>query len=483
MHSPQPSRSRSASISESSGELSLDGDGGYIHLRSQSAKTLSFPGRNPFTIDLLVKPSRADVPIVGKFNTKVSGEWKLYIDVQRRICAYREAPPYELLCSSSAVDLNVWSHICVLYDGHHLVIVHNGREVARCESAECRGDPSTSVHIGTWRVSGEIGSCFVGSLKELRFWSRALSIAELVAYTSDFDFPAGAGVVEGTEDDGAVAINLSQCDLDVADVSTTASAAPSHRRITSLQGEAFSGGGGGGGGHSDRRRGSSLTAAMLQRLKGAESGLIAYFPMTEGSGRTICDRLDATMSGFLISDTSGWVDRGFVGEGRAESSREALHFDGQSGFVQLPSTAHTLSFLKRKPFTIEAWICPDRADVPIIGKFNSHVRGEYKLWIDADSRLAFYREAEPREIVRSRCAIALSVFSHVAAVYDGETIKLFVNAQEQVNIVFSSFLLVPRNYVPYLPTRSISANVCELLCLNSNSLTACTFCFSIPYYV
>ena len=45
--------------------------------------------------------------------------------------------------------------------------------------------------------------------------------------------------------------------------------------------------------------------------------------------------------------------------------------------------------------------------------------------------VAFYREAEPREIIRSANAVALQIFSHIAVVYDGTTVVLFVNAQEQ----------------------------------------------------
>jgi hypothetical protein len=399
----------------------LEGDGGYIHLRSQSAKTLSFPGRKHFTIELLVKPAQADVPIVGKYNTLVSGEWKLYIDADMRLCAYREAPPREIVRSSSKIALAEWSHVAVTYNGEDIVMVHNGEEVARCASGECVSDPSTSVHIGTWRVSGEIGNCFVGSMKELRFWSRALSAAELSTYA-----PALLGSVPTAA--SAVALPASYAGLaaeplDAREAPSTQP--PSHRRVRSLQGDVALGA---------QRRGSALTGAMLQRLKSSDGGLLAYFPMTEGSGRTIRDRLDVTNSGFLISDTSGWVDKGFVGEGRTAESGvcEALRFDGSSGgFVQLPSTARSLSFLGSQPFTIEAWVCPSSADVPIVGKFNSLVRGEYKLWIDAESRVAFYREAEPREVIRSADAVALQIFSHVAVVYDGATVALFINAQEQ----------------------------------------------------
>ena len=384
-HSPlRPGLQRSGSdgAAGSRGELHLEGDGGYIHLRSQSAKTLSFPGRTHFTIELLVKPTKADVPIVGKYNTLVSGEWKLYIDAELRLCAYREAPPREIVRSVSKIALGQWSHIAVTYNGKDLVIVHNGEEVARCASGECVSDPSTSVHIGTWRVSGEIGNCFVGSMKELRFWSRALSTAELSTYAPALPSAAANSAAAAALPASYSGLAAEPFDAHVAVPTRT----PSHQRVRSLQGDVAPG---------EQRRGSALTGTMLQRLKSSEGGLLAYFPMTEGSGRTIRDRVDVTNSGFLISDTSGWVDKGFAGEGHTAGNGmcEALRFDGSSGgFVQLPSTARSLSFLGSQPYTIEAWVCPNCADVPVVGKFNSLVRGEYKLWIDADSRVAFYRE-------------------------------------------------------------------------------------------
>ena len=55
--------------------LRFDGNGGYIHLSTSSVRTLSFPGRQPFTIETRVYPEKSDVPIIGKFNSGVKGNF------------------------------------------------------------------------------------------------------------------------------------------------------------------------------------------------------------------------------------------------------------------------------------------------------------------------------------------------------------------------------------------------------------------------
>ena len=85
--------------------LELSANGGYIELPG-SASNLSFAG--DFSIEVWVRPYEADAPIVGKFNTNVKGEYKLYLDSECRPCFYREAAPYKLLRADQTVPLKEW---------------------------------------------------------------------------------------------------------------------------------------------------------------------------------------------------------------------------------------------------------------------------------------------------------------------------------------------------------------------------------------
>jgi len=69
--------------------------GGYIHLSSESATVLSFGKRGTFTIELWCMPSEPDVPLVGKFNTNVRGEYKACINILLQALDYAaNSSPY-----------------------------------------------------------------------------------------------------------------------------------------------------------------------------------------------------------------------------------------------------------------------------------------------------------------------------------------------------------------------------------------------------
>ena len=125
--------------------------------------------QNPFTIEVWVKPAAPDVPIVGKYNTNVRGEYKLYIDKALRVVFYRAGDKASTKPGLVAVDS--WNHIAARYDGSHISIVVNGEEdeSVRVPSGECVPDVTTIVHVGTWKRADKLGKFFVGSIRELRW--------------------------------------------------------------------------------------------------------------------------------------------------------------------------------------------------------------------------------------------------------------------------------------------------------------------------
>ena len=90
--------------------------------------------------------------------------------------------------STSALPLNVWSHVAATYDGTHLDLYVNGSLVA---SHAVSGSVFTSARalvIGGNRIWSE---WFKGSIDEVRVYDRALSALEIQA---DRDTPVVAGV-------------------------------------------------------------------------------------------------------------------------------------------------------------------------------------------------------------------------------------------------------------------------------------------------
>ncbi len=149
--------------------------------------------------------------------------------------------------------------------------------------------------------------------------------------------------------------------------------------------------------------------------------------------------------------------------------RKGLHFDGQDDFIWVGET-RSFSFAGFHPFTIEAWVNPDiKGDGgTIVSKFHPHAAtpaGEYCLSVQRDRTILFQRvelKPDPDQVERvsvllaetssiegtievinalqaeqewepvvHRVATARAIpsgqFSHVAVVYDGREIKLYLD--------------------------------------------------------
>jgi hypothetical protein len=323
--------------------------GGYIHLASESATILSFGPRGAFTIELWCMPSESDVPLFGKFNTNVRGEYKAFIDLGGKVVFHRGR---DTISSTEAVPCGDWSHIACCYDGESMSICINGNEVACGASGDVIPDEETVVHIGTWYRDGNLGKVFKGSMKELRFWDCARG----------------------------------------------------ERGVRQLMHE------------------------ILAERGREEESLVGYWRLQEGGGRLVEDLSKSGIEGYLISDGGGWMTL----------LTTSLHFDGTTGYIQVPSSVRALSFTGREPFGIEVWVKPEKSDGPVIGKFNTHVKGEYKLFIDSECKLCFYREAPPFKRLTTDRKIPLFVWSHIAAVYDGEEMRILINGKEAAHMASGS---------------------------------------------
>ena len=62
----------------------------------------------------------------------------------------------------------------------------------------------------------------------------------------------------------------------------------------------------------------------------------------------------------------------------------------------------------------------------LLSKFQTGLRGEYRLGVDEQLRPFFHREVEPWELVAPR-AVTAGEWHEVVATYDGTTMRLFVD--------------------------------------------------------
>ena len=100
----------------------------------------------------------------------------------------------------------------------------------------------------------------------------------------------------------------------------------------------------------------------------------------------------------------------------------ALDFDGINDYVNL---GNTFSFPGTTPFTIEGWVNrKTTVGGTIFGKYNQS-GDEYYLSVNTDGTVVFYRN----QTITSTKTIPEGKWSHLAATYDGTTMKLYIDGE------------------------------------------------------
>ncbi|WP_426361717.1 LamG-like jellyroll fold domain-containing protein [Streptomyces sp. E-08] len=104
--------------------------------------------------------------------------------------------------------------------------------------------------------------------------------------------------------------------------------------------------------------------------------------------------------------------------GHAET---ALRLDGADAHVDLGDPA-ALRFGGRA-YSVEAWVKPAAPEGPLLGR-----SAEFQLALDASGALRLTHEGAPAALVATD-TLAVDVYTHVAATFDGTTAKLYVNGR------------------------------------------------------
>jgi hypothetical protein len=103
-----------------------------------------------------------------------------------------------------------------------------------------------------------------------------------------------------------------------------------------------------------------------------------------------------------------------------------LNFDGIDDYIDL-STSSLLNFSSNQNFTIEAWVKRKTGlGGEIVSRYNQGVSGQFTLKIESNGDVYFLREVSPYYLICSN-AISENIWHHLAATYDGTTMKIFVD--------------------------------------------------------
>ncbi|QFG21250.1 LamG-like jellyroll fold domain-containing protein [Actinomadura sp. WMMB 499] len=110
-------------------------------------------------------------------------------------------------------------------------------------------------------------------------------------------------------------------------------------------------------------------------------------------------------------------------EGYAEAG---LGFDGTDAYVHLGNSER---LRPGGPYTVEAWISPKSYPGHIISTWNGGVGGAFRVYLTPEGRLGCEHNVAPWS-AQTDIAVPTDRYTHVASVYDGTTLRLYVDGRQ-----------------------------------------------------
>lgn len=172
---------------------------------------------------------------------------------------------------------------------------------------------------------------------------------------------------------------------------------------------------------------AEINVNMLKELVGDETGLAAYYKMSNGSGTSISN-----------DKTPGSYDLGIGGatwkaSGSLAGSRQALDFDGTEevdsyDYISIPHNA-SLN-MGTGNFTYEFWVKKDVSGVryDIISKEATNENNDLSILISESNQAVIYTKGTTTtHSVTSISTVPINVWTHIAGVREGNTLRVYIN--------------------------------------------------------
>jgi hypothetical protein len=191
---------------------------------------------------------------------------------------------------------------------------------------------------------------------------------------------------------------------------------------------------------SSERTQAQIQANMYKELGGGEANLLAYYKMSDGSGTTVTDNsTSASYSATLhttLATSAYWIPSGAFAD-----SRECLEFNGTDNYVDCGNGAN-IQFNGTQSFTVEAWVKPTAAQWgSVISKFQHHSTHEgYSLEMFSDYRISLLlgNNWSDWDDFTSTNTLTVNTWNHIAATYDGSTVKLYINGRLETSAAWTN---------------------------------------------
>lgn len=175
------------------------------------------------------------------------------------------------------------------------------------------------------------------------------------------------------------------------------------------------------------RSGPEIRADMGRRLAGTETGLTGYWPLDDGEGNDVSNRVPGTPDGTLIAgEWAVTADHPFPSASYSFTSNvNYVATFGIGGAV--PFDTHTR--IATSNFTIEAWV--KASDISgeniILGQYMSGMPGDFALRLTDGRPTMWMRGAaqDANNAVVASNGVPAGQWVHVVGVFDGATMKIF----------------------------------------------------------
>ena len=176
----------------------------------------------------------------------------------------------------------------------------------------------------------------------------------------------------------------------------------------------------------DVRTPEEIRSNMYKELAGTESGLVAYYKMSNGTGTTLSDNGPNSINGTLTGGAAWKLSGCFAG------SRGALNFDGVDTYISLGNPSE-LNYSGTSEMSFESWV-----NVPNFGstyrlfsKNHSFAPTvQYIFEINSDGKLNFSMDKFNtgwQNVFTSENAIPLNKWVHIALIKTATTASAYVN--------------------------------------------------------
>lgn len=188
------------------------------------------------------------------------------------------------------------------------------------------------------------------------------------------------------------------------------------------------------------RTGDQIRANLFNRsLANNTAGLLAYYKCNEGAGTTLANSCTNT-SGIdgTLNNAPTWISSPI------QFGSNSLNLDGTSDYMSLPSGV----YFNDNTFTIEAWVyVRSHASYARIldfgnGSGNNNIVFSLSFGTDGKPGLTLVNGSGTSEYVGSSSALTLNTWTHVAAVLNGTTGKIYINGVESGS---GTYTLSPAN--------------------------------------